>query len=134
MESAPNGTDSSRYRRYLSSEDRGESRKQRHKHLPRREPFVWLTRLSFWGCKYDLPGFTFDYLLGLLRDSTSHSLPIHEGLAFHSDTLNDRGNEVDPLSVVEGVEIGVKLLRLGVLGFVGCCCLPFHTFRYVGKV
>ncbi len=72
--------------------------------------------------KDDLPGFTLDYFLCAVGYAASHRFPVHKCLTLHAYALDYRGNELDPLPIGEGVEEGVKLLRLGVLDVVVSRC------------
>ena len=62
----------------------------------------------------------FDYFFGLFGYSASHTLPVEEGLTPNPGGLDNAGDELDPLTISEGVEIAVELRGLDVLNIVVC--------------
>ena len=83
----------------------------------------WCAYLSGSGdhiVKDAFPGLVFDYFFGLFGYSASHTLPGEEGLTPNPGGLDNAGDELDPLTISEGVEIAVELRGLDVLNIVVC--------------
>ena len=75
-------------------------------------------------------GFMFYYLLALFGNTASHTLPVEKRLTFYPGFLHYRCDELDPLTIGEGVEIGVELCSLNVFDLIGGCSMTYSVHRF----